>query len=196
MSSMAVYDSLHLNVNEEEFNTNGPLIWCDRKDGTYAEVKRQAEYALWSLEHPKQTVAVRYPYVIGKDDYTNRLQFYVEHVVNDIPMYIDNMDCQMSFINSKEAGRFLAFLVESGFTGAINGCSYGTISIGQILDYVQKKTGKKAILSTDGDPAPYNVTKEYSLNLDKAKAIEYQFTNIADWIYDLLDYYIKHITHF
>ena len=37
-------------------------------------------------------IAVRYPFAIGKDDYTKRLLFYVEHVIRSIPMHIDNPD--------------------------------------------------------------------------------------------------------
>ena len=60
-------------------------------------------------------------------------------------MYIDNLDSQMSFIRSDEAGKFMAGLVDKDFIGAVNGCSYGTISIREILDYVSNKTGKIAV---------------------------------------------------
>lgn len=60
-------------------------------------------------QYPMKNAAfVRFPYVIGRDDYTDRLYFYVEHVVRQKPMYIDNMDAQMSFISVDDAGRLLA----------------------------------------------------------------------------------------
>lgn len=105
-------------------------------------------------------------------------------------MYIDNPDSQMGFIRSDEAGRFLAFLAEKDFSGAINGCSDNTISVREILEYVEKKTGKKAVLDRNGEPAPYNGTPEYSINTDKAKALGFAFTDLRDWIWELLDYYI------
>lgn len=43
----------------------------------------------------------------------------------------------MNFIDSVEAGKFMAFLVDKSFVGLINGCSNGTISIRQILDYIE-----------------------------------------------------------
>ncbi len=55
------------------------LKWCDRKAFPYEEVKRQAECALWQAYPDKNRIAVKYPFVIGKDDYTNRLRFYVEY---------------------------------------------------------------------------------------------------------------------
>ena len=56
--------------------------------------------------------------------------------------------------------------------------------------YVEKKTGKKAIVDKAGDNAPYNGEPEYSINTDKAEKLGFQFTNLKDWIYDLIDYYI------
>lgn len=191
MSSTAVYEPKHINTKEDDFNPlSKEFVWCGRFDFPYDEIKRQAECALWQKYGDKKFIAVRYPFVIGQDDYTKRLRFYVEHTIKGIPMNIDNIDCQMGFINSKEAGKFMAWLVNSDFTGAINGSSVGTISLREIIEYVEKKCNVKAVLSTDGDKAQYNGEVEYSINTDLAKSIGYKFSNLKDWIYDLLDYYI------
>lgn len=191
MSSTAVYDPLHPDTKEDDFDVNGvELIWCDRPDFPYDVVKRHAEYALWQKYSDKKFVAVRYPFVIGKDDYTKRLYFYVEHVLKQLPMKIDNLDNKMSFIRSDEAGKFISFLVDKDFTGAVNGSSRSTISIKDILEYLKKETGMDAVLSDDGDPAPYNGTPEYSIDTQKAESLGFKFTDINDWIFDLLDYYI------
>ena len=191
MSSTAVYDPLHPDTKEDDFDGNsGELIWCDRPDFSYDVVKRHAEYALWQKYSDKKFVAVRYPFVIGKDDYTKRLYFYVEHVLKQMPMKVDNLDNKMSFIRSDEAGKFISFLVDKDFTGAVNGCSHGTVSIKDILEYIAKETGMSAVLSDDGDPAPYNGMPEYSINTQKAESLGFEFTDINDWIFGLLDYYI------
>ena len=192
MSSTAVYAPKHINTVEEDFDGNGnELIWCNRDAFSYEQVKRQAEYALWQKYSERNWIAVRYPFVIGKDDYTNRLLFYVEHTMKSIPMSIDNIDCQMSYIRSDEAGEFLAFLIDKEVTGAVNGASVGTISIKEIIEYVEKKTGTKAIIDDEGEAAPYNGEPEYSICTDKAKSLGYQFTKLKDWIYELLDHYIQ-----
>lgn len=192
MSSTAIYELNHNDVSEDEFDgLSGDLIWCNRPDYSYGEVKKQAEYALWQKYGDKKWIAVRYPYVVGDDDYTKRLLFYVENTLKGIPMYIDNIDSQMSFIKSDEAGKFMAYLVDKDYTGAVNGCSYGTISIREILDYVSKKTGKEPVLSDDGEPAPYNGTKSHSVNVDRVAGLGYKFSDIGDWIYKLIDRYIE-----
>lgn len=192
MSSTAVYEPKHINTKEDDFNPlSKELIWCGRFDFPYDEIKRQAECALWQKYGDKKFIAVRYPFVIGQDDYTKRLRFYVEHTIKGIPMNVDNIDCQMGFINSKEAGDFMAWLASSDFTGAINGCSFGTISLREIIEYVENKCNVKAVLSSDGNKGPYNSEVEYSINTDLAKSVGYKFSNLNDWIYDLIDYYIE-----
>lgn len=196
MSTTAVYDPKHINTMESDFDALAKeLVWCDRPDFPYAEIKRQAECALWQKYPDRNWITVRYPFVIGKDDYTKRLLFYVEHVMKSIPMFIDNPDCQMGFIRSDEAGKFLAFLAGKDFRGAVNGASEGTSSVREILDFVEQKTGKKAIIEASGDPAPYNGEPEYSINTDKAAALGFRFSRLRDWIYDLLDYYIAGLAH-
>lgn len=191
MSSTSVYEPKTPDTKEEDFDAvSKELVWCNRMDFSYAEVKRQAECALWQKYSDKNWIAVRYPFVIGEDDYTERLLFYVERVKKSIPMHIDNLDAQMGFIRSDEAGEFMAFLAEKDFNGAINGSSKGTISLREIITYVEEKTGKKAIIDKTGDAAPYNGEPEYSINTDKAEALGFRFTNLKDWIYDLIDYYI------
>ena len=78
---------------------------------------------MWQEYPDRKWIAVRYPFAIGKDDYTKRLLFYVEH-----PM---------------------------------------------------------------GEAAPYNDEPEYSICTDKAKSLGYRFTELKEWIYELLDYYIQ-----
>ena len=97
----------------------------------------------------------------------------------------------MGFIRSDEAGKFMAFLVDKNIRGAINGSSEGTISIKEIIDYVEKKTETKAIINEEGESAPYNGEPEYSINTEKAQSLGFQFSSLHDWIYDLLDYYIQ-----
>ena len=192
MSSTSVYNPKHLNTIEDDFNgLSKDFVWCGRMDFPYEQIKRQAEYALWQKYSEKKWLAVRYPFAIGKDDYTKRLFFYVEHTVKSIPMNIDNLDCQMSFIRSDEAGKFLSFLVESDTVGAINGSADGTISLREIIEYIESKTGSKAIIDASGENAPYNGEPEYSINTDKAKSLGFKFSSLREWIFDLLDYYIE-----
>lgn len=191
MSSTAVYDPKKPDTREEDFDPlNKELIWCDRRDFPYDEVKRQAECALWQKYGDRDWIAVRYPFVIGEDDYTKRLLFYVEHTMKSIPMNIDNVDSRMSYIRSDEAGKFMAFLADRDFRGAVNGSAHGSLSLREIIGYVERKTGGKACLDPAGEAAPYNGEPEYSIRVDKAEELGFRFSDINDWIYGLINFYI------
>lgn len=192
MSSTSVYEPKKINTREDDFDgINKEFVWCSRTDFPYDEIKRQAECALWQNYSDKDWIAVRYPFAIGQDDYTKRLLFYVEHTMKSIPMNINNIDFQMSYIRSDEAGKFMAFLADRDFKGAINGSAHGTISLKEIISYIETKTRTKAHIDASGDDAPYNGEPEYSINTERAEILGFQFSNLKDWIYDLLDYYIE-----
>ena len=187
-SSVSVCD-LHPDIREEAWlASDAGLVWCERSDCNYDEGKRQAECALFHHFSGIPGTAVRFPFVIGPHDYTGRLRFYVEHVRNETPMYIDNLDAPMSFISEADAGRFLAFLASSPYTGPINGSSRGTVTPREILNYTARKTGKLPLLSPSGTPAPYNGAEPYSININRAEALGFSFSDLHDWLPSLLDH--------
>ena len=194
MSTTSVYEKKHMDTREEEYDPSSyGIVWCWRNDYDYGETKRQAE-AVIVQKYPKiPSVMVRYPFVIGMDDYSKRMVFYVSHILEGKPMHIDNPDEQMGFIRSDEAGYFIAHMALSEFTGPVNGSSEGTVSLNDIFVYIEKKTGKRPILSEDGDEAPYNGETEYSINTEKAKSTGFRFTKLHDWIYDLIDGIIEEL---
>ncbi len=192
ISTLSVYPEIKNQLSEEDFKPNlYPLKWCSRNDFPYDEIKRQAECALFQTYSNFPAVAVRFPYVIGEDDYTKRLYFYVEHIIKSKPIYIDNLTEKMAFIQSREAGKFLAWISDKDFSGCINAASYGSASLLHIINYIENKTGIKAILSNDGSIGPYNGTPEYSMNLCKSETIGFKFSHLDTWLFKLLDSYVK-----
>lgn len=191
VSSASVYD-LHFQTVETDFvPEREPLIWYAGYDSApYDALKKSAECALARYYTGNNAAFVRFPFVLGEDDYTDRLYFYVEHIVKKKAMHVDNLDAQMSFISADDAGRLLAYLGEDEVRGAVNGASRGTISLREILNYVEKQTGNQALLSGEGEEAPYNGAPGYSINTEKAERIGFRFSNLKDWIYPLLDTYI------
>lgn len=195
ISTMSVYPELHSSIPEEEFDpTHYALTWCDRQDTSYAQAKRQAECALFQAYPQVPSVAIRFPFVIGTDDYTKRLEFYVAHCIREQPMYLDNADQQMSFIDSKGAGDFLAWLCQRpDIQGPINACCAGTLSLREILGYVGQKSGKWPILTQTGESAPYNDVPEYSLDTSAIEKQGYAFHSIQEVLPPILDAQIDHV---
>lgn len=186
-SSVSVYHHWHPDLKEEEWlPSEEGLVWCSRNDCDYDEGKRRAECALLRWKDVS-AAAVRFPFVIGSDDYTGRLRFYLEHVRDGLPMNIDNLDAPMGFISSEEAGRFLAFLADSDYQGPINASSRDTVSLRAVLAVAEEKTGRAPLLSPEGDPAPYNGADRYSVNTSRAGHLGFVFSSLHTWLPILLD---------
>ena len=197
-STMSVYPlhEFHMNMKEEDFAPlEYALKWYERPDAPYDEIKRQAEAALFQKFSDVNAAAVRFPFVIGEEDYTKRLYFYVENVMKERPMYIDNLQEEMSFIRAKDAGAFLEWMAENDEQGSFNAANAGTVTIEQILRYVEGKTEKKAVLvqEKEGIAAPYNGTPAYSLNTEKAEEKGFKFEKLDSFLTQLLDFYIEQV---
>lgn len=52
---------------------------------------------------PFDVVAVRFPLVIGPDDYTHRFTFHVDRIKQGLPIGIDHPKARYSFISSADA---------------------------------------------------------------------------------------------
>lgn len=195
-STASVYTDWHMEMREEEFDPRvGELVWCGRADFPYDEIKRQAERALFQAYPQVKAAAVRYPFVVGPDDYTERLAFYVRHIAEEKPLYSDCPSAPIALVRSDEAGAFLAFLAERDFTGPVNGCSPQTISMTEVAAYVWQKlgrgeTGWERLFDEKGEKAPYNGSEGYSLVTRRAENLGFAFTPLHDWIYGLLDEYL------
>ena len=188
ISSSAVY-KFNKNIKEEEFNPYiYKVIYGDRNDFSYAEGKRLSEAVVFQNYNIK-TVAVRFPVVLSKDDYTKRLYSYVENNILNKSTNINNIDSNLSFISDKEAGDFLAWLSNVDYVGPINAASYGSITIKEIIEYIEKSTGKKMIISSDGINGKYNGIFNSNLDISRVKSLGFKFNNIKEYIFNLLEYY-------
>lgn len=188
ISSSAVY-KFNKNIKEEEFNPYiYKVIYGDRNDFSYAEGKRLSEAVVFQNYNIK-TVAVRFPVVLSKDDYTKRLYSYVENNILNKSTNINNIDSNLSFISDKEAGDFLAWLSNVDYMGPINAASYGSITIKEIIEYIEKSTGKKMIISSDGINGKYNGIFDSNLDISRVESLGFKFNNIKEYIFNLLEYY-------
>ncbi|WP_410984852.1 NAD-dependent epimerase/dehydratase family protein [Bacillus cereus] len=191
ISSMAVYEPA-LSLKEEDFNPyQYPIVYGDRKDFSYSEGKRLAEAVLFKYA-TFPVIAVRFPVVIGENDYTKRLQFYVENIVKEKPFVVEDIEGEMSFIHEKEAGEFLAWLSTIDVSGPINACSNGVISMREVIHFVEGNTGMEAYIEAKGENiAPYNGMTNCTIDNTRARELGFQFRELKVDIHNILRNYIE-----
>jgi nucleoside-diphosphate-sugar epimerase len=193
-SSQAVYD-FGTNCTEKSFNPMEfqPVLKSRRQYIGYVgyqEAKRAAEAILFqNADFP--VVAVRFPIIIGKDDYTNRLNFHVEHVKEGKAMFIEHPNFRYSFIDSGEAASFLLSMAKSDYHGPINPGSEEDISLSELNGLIEELIGTKAILSVGGDPSPYNLPGSWSVKTSLAQSMGFSFTSLKRLLENLIHHYSK-----
>lgn len=188
-SSLSVYDSRPEILTEADFDPGSyPVRMGGKDDFSYQEGKRLAETVLL-----KQTAfpaaAVRFPIVLGSDDYTRRLHFHIEHVREGKPIGIPNPDALISFIRSDEAAEFLYWLGHSPLTGPVNACSDGTLSIGEIIAIIEQATGQQALIqpaTSEKDMSPFGIDQSWYMDTTKARKAGFSFLSLSQWFPELV----------
>lgn len=161
----------------------------DTPEFTYGEGKRQAE-AIFYKYAKFPVVAVRFPIVMGEDDYTRRLHFHVERILNEEPIGFVNTDAEMSFIQATEAAKFLAWAGTADVEGPINATANGVISLKELIALIEEKTNKRAkivLLGPDEIRSPYAVPASWYMKNGKATNLGFTFSNLQDWLPDLVE---------
>lgn len=190
VSSSAVYD-FNRNIKEEDFDPKQHIIrYGERDDFSYDEGKRQTEAVIYQ-NYSVPTISVRFPVVISEDDYTKRLYSYVEAVIKEESLNIDNLDSEQSFISAKDAGEFLACLCDKECQGPINAACEGSITLREIINYIEISSNKHAKFNSSGKSGAYNGILDCSLDTSKAKNIGFKFNYVNEYVLDLIDKYLK-----
>ncbi|QUL56857.1 NAD(P)H-binding protein [Paenibacillus tritici] len=190
-SSLSVYDPQPGMLTEADFDpAHYPLKPGGKDDFSYQEGKRLAEAVLLqTADFP--VAAVRFPIVLGTDDYTRRLHFHIEHVQAGQPVGIPNPQAEISFIRSDEAARFLHWLGLGGavLTGPVNACSDGTLTIGGVISIIEQITGRTAVIRDDAveaDQSPFGIPESWFMDTAKARSAGFSFLSLSDWFPELV----------
>jgi nucleoside-diphosphate-sugar epimerase len=160
---------------------------------TYQEDKRKAE-AVFSLQSNFPVAMVRFPIVLGMDDYTERLKFHVLKILNQEEIFIPRLVTKMAFISSDEAGKFLSFLGEQTFTGPVNAASTDATTLSALIQQIENATGKKAKfanIETSLNASPFGSELDFNLGNSKASGLGFKFKKLNDYLPNLIETYLK-----
>lgn len=190
-SSKSVYEQAggENGFTEEDFNPfEYKLIVGPKEEFSYGEGKRQAEAAFFGrASFP--IVAVRFPIVIGINDYTERLNYYIRKVRDQKDVHLVNLEAAMDFISEEEAGDFLAWIGQSNFEGPINATSNSYVKMGELLGYIEEKVGNTAKVVTTSEEesgSPYNISETWLMSNEKAKSLGYEFRDLKEYLPGLI----------
>lgn len=192
-STGSVYDPKNdLELTEELFDHKKyPVKLEDTNPYDYQEAKRQAE-AVFSQKATFPVVMVRFPIVLGQDDYTKRLKFHVDAIKDEKEIYFPYIESRMGFIQSHEAGEFLNFIGKHSFTGAVNAVSDGYISMADLVTMIEKQTGKIARIAsvgTETNHSPFGFGTDFMIPNKKAKSLGFQFDSLSQYLPKLIEWY-------
>lgn len=188
-STLSVYDILDKELVEHDFDPySHPIKLGEKDEFTYQEGKRQAE-AVFFQNAPFPVVAVRLPIVLGENDYTERLTYYINKVVDKETIYLRNLGAAISFINEDEAGKFLSWISTANFHGPINACTNGIVKLKELLAYIEEATGNKAMVEISQDDekqTPYAIPSTWKMSNQKALDLGFQFELLHEWLPGLI----------
>lgn len=195
-STMSVYGYGH-NMKESDVDTlDYEIRYGEKEDFDYGEGKRQAE-AVFFQKATFPVVAVRFPFVIGPDDYTKRLFFYPENIFKANEMLINNLDGKMSVITSREAAKFLLWSSNCEFVGPINCNNNGPMIIKDMIRICENKLNKKAILTNNSEEctnnSPFNGVTEFSLDNSYARQLGFVFRDTTDVLNEIIEGYVTEL---
>ncbi|MCJ8277429.1 MAG: NAD-dependent epimerase/dehydratase family protein, partial [Bdellovibrionales bacterium] len=168
-STKSVYDC-KANLVEEDFDpTAFEVEKLVGKDENYGLAKRQAEVGF--VRYAKfPVIMVRFPIVVGFNDYTQRLAFHIDRIKNGEPIYFPNVEARISFIEALEAARTLEFLGDSDLAGPINAASPDAISLKSFVARVEMILQKKANLIPEFDEtihSPYGIPDDWFMSCQR-----------------------------
>lgn len=168
-SSQSVYHA-GKDLTEENFNPKIHEIKnFESMDSNYGEAKRQAEVA-FSKYADFSTTFVRFPIVIGPDDYTQRFKFHLDAIKNKEEIYFKNLEARISFISSEEAAFCLEQIAHKNILGPLNCCNKNSIQIGYLLKLMEQKIGEKSIIAkerTETNMSPYGIGEDWFMSSNK-----------------------------
>ncbi len=192
-SSSAVYQGFSGTLQEDVFDAKQVAYKCipyEQVD-SYAHGKQLVEATLHQKFATQNFVCVRFPYVIGEDDYTNRFQKYVQCFANEVPLNIEDIEAKYCVIGSVEAGKFLSFIADQSFVGSIHAQSDGLLYIKELMLSINPNYYKKALFQVDGsEKEPYDF-KNYGFALDTslAKSLGFKFQDSKLLVASLSKYF-------
>ena len=194
ISTVSVYN-LGVDLKEAAFD---PATWdlatsltADAHGGlAYQHGKRQAE-TVFTRSAGFPVLSIRFPVILGPDDYTRRLEFHIERAKAGETIYAEKPDARFSMLHAGDAADFLLWARDGKFNGPLNVASPETMSVRGLCAQIELITGKRAnILPTPKGASegisPYCPDGDWFMNCDRMRLMGFKTKSIPEWLPELI----------
>ncbi len=187
-SSQSVYEPGQA-IKEKSFDPKTHKIDKEEtSESSYAEAKRQAEVGFEKFA-PFDICSIRFPIVVGHDDYTKRFDFHRDRIKSGEPIYFPNKEARISFVTSDFAGEVLFKLARLDFTGPLNVASPSPIKLSRFVEIIENHFGKNCVYASEANEtnhSPYGISKDWYMNCDRLKDLGLIGEEIETWLPEML----------
>ncbi len=187
-STQSVYLKDGRVVEEDFLPLEHPAIISKASEASYGENKRRAE-AVFFQKAPFKITAVRFPIVLGVDDYTGRLEFHLRRIREGRPFVIPNIEAKVSLIHSRDASKFLHWISGKDFQGPVNACSPHSHPMRELVLWMENLYGKKALITTTGseaDETPFTGEISRYMSAEKPLGMGFPFEDTSQWLPEVM----------
>jgi nucleoside-diphosphate-sugar epimerase len=174
---------------DESFFDAETFNFSDQSENDYQHGKRSAEKVYLGAAFP--VVAVRFPVVVGVDDYKKRMHWHIDKIMKKEPIFFPNIEALFSFIRSDEAAAFLFWLLTNdSVQGAINASAQGPVKLRDFVENIGEFCWETMVAAEQADEenhSPYGIQNDSTLSTKKATKFGFEFSKTADWFEDLIE---------
>lgn len=188
-SSVSVYD---YGILQKE-SCFSPLNYTFSSDieanVNYQTAKRQME-SIFVQRAQFDTVPVRASFVVGIDDYTERLKWHIDRIRSGLPIFFPSTDVQTNFIRSDQAGLALKIIGFSKYIGPINCTASDSISLKKLVEMCEVQVGRNAQLATvdvDSNHSPYGGNADKTVDTLVLQGLGFKSARSLEWLPSLIE---------
>ncbi|MCP4049668.1 MAG: NAD-dependent epimerase/dehydratase family protein [bacterium] len=186
ISSMSVYYAQEACLKEADFNPQEHEIKMGAQNiFSYEDGKRFSEI-YFSKKAKFPVIFVRFPIIMGRNDYTGRFEYYISRILFSKNVYIPSAQGKMNYISSYIAADFLYWLKDINCRGPVNAASAECFNTRELIILFSEALKKKAVIidiqqKNDKCYYPYCREKNMVLNITKATSMGYKFSSFHEW---------------
>ena len=185
-------------IQESQFDPfSYPMRVIDRPEVNYEEGKRLSEaYIAQCMSDFKYSI-IRFPIIIGNDDYTFRFFYFLNKILkNEKALIFDNQK-KMSYIDSDDAANFIQWITEKKVSGIYNAACEGEMTEKEFATTQYQLCNKLDLISLSLHPleqtGPMFTKVNLTLDCTKARKSGFLFSDLSEKIKEHSSIFVKNL---